>query len=261
MQTDLQRVPTYPDLAGKVAVVTGSTHGIGAATARALTANGARVVVNGRDRDAVEAMLGEIRSVSGEAIGVPGDASNLADLERMRRQVERELGPVDILAAFVAGGQARPGAFTDLTEEAWRSSVAGTLDPTFLTLKTFVPGMIERKRGSIITMSSSAARFPTGAPLGYAAAKAGVIMLTRYLANELGRHNIRVNCLAPHTILTDNIRMRMPEQMQREWAAQVPLGRLGMPEDVAYAALFFASDSSAWVTGVTLDVAGGRVSV
>jgi 3-oxoacyl-[acyl-carrier protein] reductase len=121
--------------------------------------------------------------------------------------------------------------------------------------------MIEQKRGSIITMSSSAARFPAGAPLGYAAAKAGVIMLTRYLANELGRHNIRVNCLAPHTILTDNIRMRMPEQMQREWAAQVPLGRLGTPEDVAHAALFFASDSSAWVTGVTLDVAGGRVSV
>jgi 3-oxoacyl-[acyl-carrier protein] reductase len=85
-------------------------------------------------------------------------------------------------------------------------------------------------------------------------------MLTRYLASELGPHHIRVNCLAPHTILTDNIRMRMPEQMQRECAAQVPLGRLGTLEDVAHAALFFASDSSAWITGVTLDVTGGRVS-
>jgi 3-oxoacyl-[acyl-carrier protein] reductase len=121
--------------------------------------------------------------------------------------------------------------------------------------------MIERGRGSIITMASSAARLPVGAPVAYAAAKAGVIMLTRHLATEVGRHGIRVNCLAPHTILTDEIRQRMPDQMQREWAAQVPLGRLGTPEDVAMAALFLASESAAWITGVTLDVAGGRIVI
>ena len=86
-------------------------------------------------------------------------------------------------------------------------------------------------------------------------------MLSRHLSNEVGRHGIRVNCLAPHTILTDDIRKRMPEQMQHEWAAQVPLGRLGTPEDVALAALFLASDSSAWISGVTLDVAGGRIAI
>jgi 3-oxoacyl-[acyl-carrier protein] reductase len=179
----------------------------------------------------------------------------------MRRQVEAELGPVDILSAFVAGGHAGPGSTVELTEEAWASTIDGTLSATFLTIKCFLPGMIERGRGSIITMASSAARLPVGAPVAYAAAKAGVIMLTRHLATEVGRHGIRVNCLAPHTILTEEIRQRMPDQMQREWAAQVPLGRLGTPEDVAMAALFLASESAAWITGVTLDVAGGRIVI
>jgi 3-oxoacyl-[acyl-carrier protein] reductase len=108
-------------------------------------------------------------------------------------------------------------------------------------------------------MASSAARFPTGAPAPYAAAKAGVIMLSRHLASEVGEHGVRVNCLAPHTILTERIRRVMPEDRQRQIEAQSPLGRLGTPEDVGLATLFLASDASAWITGVTLDVAGGGV--
>ncbi len=261
MPPDLTRVPMYPDLTDKVAVVTGGSRGIGAATARLLAANGTRVAVNGRDQATIDNTLGEIRSAGGQAIGVVADCTNLAEIEHMRQQVEAELGPVDILAAFVAGGHAGPGPTAELTEEAWRSTIDGTLGPTFLTIKSFLPGMIERRRGSIITMASSAARLPVGAPAAYAAAKAGVIMLSRHLSNEVGRHGIRVNCLAPHTILTDDIRERMPEQMQLEWAAQVPLGRLGTPEDVALATLFLASDSSAWISGVTLDVAGGRIAI
>ena len=259
MLPELKRMPTYPDLADKVAVVTGSSRGIGAATARLLAANGARVAVNGRDQTAIDHTLAAIRSAGGQAIGVAADCTDLAAIERMRQQVEEQLGPVDILAAFVAGGHAGPGPTVDLTEEAWRSTIDGTLSPTFLTVKSFLPGMIQRGRGSIITMASSAARLPMRAPAAYAAAKAGVIMLSRHLATEVGRHGIRVNCLAPHTILTEDIRERMPEQMQQEWAGQIPLGRLGTPEDVALAALFLASESSAWITGVTLDVAGGRI--
>jgi 3-oxoacyl-[acyl-carrier protein] reductase len=261
MPAELARIPTYPDLADKIAVVTGSSRGIGAATARALAANGARVAVNGRDQPAVDHTLGQIRTAGGQAVGITADCTDFADIERLRRRAEEELGPVDILAAFVAGGQAGPGPTVELTEEAWRSTLDGTLSPTFLTIKSFLPGMIQRGRGSIITMASSAARLPVGAPAAYAAAKAGVIMLTRHLSTEVGRHGIRVNCLAPHTILTEDLRQRMPEPMQREWAAQVPLGRLGTPEDVALAALFLASESSAWITGVTLDVAGGRIVV
>jgi 3-oxoacyl-[acyl-carrier protein] reductase len=120
--------------------------------------------------------------------------------------------------------------------------------------------MIERGGGSIVTMASSAARFPTGAPAPYAAAKAGVIMLSRQVANEVGKHGVRVNCLAPHTVLTERVQRFMPEE-QRQMAAAMPLGRLGTPEDVALATLFLASDSSSWITGVTLDVAGGRTIV
>jgi 3-oxoacyl-[acyl-carrier protein] reductase len=190
---------------------------------------------------------------------VAADCTVFAEIERMRQQIEQELGPVDIVAAFAAAGHAGPGPTVEQSEEAWRSSIEGTLSPTFLTVKSFVPGMIQRGRGAVITMASSGARLPVGAPVAYATAKAGVIMLSRQLAGEVGRYGIRVNCLAPHTILTDDIRKRMPERMQQELASQVPLGRLGTPEDVALAALFLASDSAAWITGVTLDVAGGRI--
>jgi 3-oxoacyl-[acyl-carrier protein] reductase len=259
MLTELQRLPTYPDLANRVALVTGGSRGIGAATARVLAANGVRVAVNGRHQAAIDKTVAEIRAGGGHAAGVAADCTSFADIERMRHHIEQELGPVDVLAAFVAGGHAGPGPSVQLSEEAWRSTIDGTLSPTFLTVRSFLPGMIERGHGSIITMASSAARLALGAPAAYATAKAGVIMLSRHLANEVGRHGIRVNCLAPHTILTDDIRSRMPAQQQREWAAQVPLGRLGTPDDVALAALFLASDSSGWITGVTLDVAGGRV--
>jgi 3-oxoacyl-[acyl-carrier protein] reductase len=108
-------------------------------------------------------------------------------------------------------------------------------------------------------MASSAGRVLTPAPTAYAAAKAGVVMLSRQVAGEVGNHGIRLNCLAPDTILTERTQRFMTEDQQRQWAAQFPLGRMGMPEDVALATLFLASESSSWLTGVTLDVAGGKI--
>jgi 3-oxoacyl-[acyl-carrier protein] reductase len=259
MQTSDNAV-VYPDLAGKVAVVTGGSGAIGAATCRLLAANGARVVVNGRDQAKIDAVVDAIRATGGEAIGVTGDCTDLAAVKRLRQQVEQDLGPAEVLASFVGGGRARPGPVADVPVEDWRSTVDGTLTATFLTLKSFLPGMIERGRGAIVTMASSAARLPgLGAPAPYVAAKAGVVMLTRQVATEVGRHGVRVNCLAPHTILTEQIQQQAPEEWREKMAAAVPLGRLGTPEDVALAALFLASDSAAWLTGVTLDVAGGYV--
>jgi 3-oxoacyl-[acyl-carrier protein] reductase len=252
--------PIYPDLAGKVAVVTGGSGGIGAATCRLLAANGARVAVNGRDQARIQAVVDAIHADGGEAIGVTGDCTDLAAVERMRHQVEQDLGPAEVLAALVGGGHARPGPIADVAEEDWRSTVDGSLTATFLTLKSFLPGMTQRGRGAIVTMASSAARLPgLGAPAPYVAAKAGVIMLTRQVASDVGRHGVRVNCLAPHTILTEQIQRLAPEEWQEKMAAAIPLGRLGTPEDVALAAVFLASDSSAWITGITLDVAGGYV--
>jgi 3-oxoacyl-[acyl-carrier protein] reductase len=259
MQVD-DKVPIYPDLAGKVAVVTGGSAGIGAATCRLLAANGARVAVNGRDRTRLQAMVDAIREDGGQAIGVDGDCTGPAGVQRLHQVAEQELGPAEVLAAFVSGGRARPGPVAEVPEEDWRSTLDGSLTATFLTLKTFLPGMIERGRGAIVTMASSAARLPgLGAPAPYMAAKAGVVALTRQVASEAGPHGVRANCLAPHTILTEQIKRVAPQEWREQMAAAVPLRRLGTPEDVALAAVFLASDSAAWLTGVTLDVAGGFV--
>jgi len=252
-------VTTYPDLADKVAVVTGGSGGIGTATSRLLAANGCKVAVNGRDKAAIDAVVAKIQDQGGQAIGVAADVTHFAAIEGMRERVESELGPTDLLFAFAGGGIARPGPTAGMSEEEWRSTIDGNLTATFLTIRGFLPGMIERGCGSVVTMASSAARLPTGAPAPYAAAKAGVIMFSRHLANEVGDNGVRVNCLAPHTILTERIRRVMPEDRQRQIEAEIPMGRLGTPEDVGLAALFLASDASSWITGVTLDVSGGGI--
>ncbi len=250
---------TYPDLTGKVAVVTGGSGGIGAATCRLLAANGMKVAVNGRDEAKIGAVVGGIQADVGQAIGVAADVTDFAAIQRMRARVEQELGPVEVLAAFAASGGPPPGPTAQITEQEWRSAIDGNLTSTFLTLKSFLPAMIERRSGSIVTMASSAGRVPTPAPTAYAAAKAGVVMLSRQVASEVGEHGVRINCLAPDSILTERTQRFMSEYQRRQWAASFPLGQMGTPVDVGLATLFLASESSSWLTGVTLDVAGGKI--
>lgn len=255
----LPSIPTYPDLAGKVAVVTGGSKGIGAATCRLLGHQGAMVTVVGRDRPAIDRVVGDIRSSGGKGLGVVADCRDVNALEQMRKTVEREFGPADVLVAYAGGF----GAYTPahLIEEAeWHSIVDSNLTATFLTAKCFLPGMIERRRGSIITMASNSARFlDILTTASYAAAKAGIMVFSRHVAKEVGQHGIRVNCVAPATVLSERVGRIMSEARLQEVAAMAPLGRIGTPDDVALATLFLASDSSSWLTGVTLDVAGGRI--
>jgi 3-oxoacyl-[acyl-carrier protein] reductase len=254
--------PRYPDLAGKVAVVTGGSGGIGAATCRLLAANGAQVVVNARNEAAIDEVVRSITAADGQAIGVSAECTDFGALERMRQRVEDELAPVDVLAAFVGGGGARPAPTAQTTEHDWRSFLDGTLTATFLTVKCFLPGMIERRRGAIVTMASTAGRVPLAGPsAAYAAAKAGVIMHTRYLATEAGRYGVRVNCVSPGTIVTGRLQGVLSEERRQQMVAMTALGRLGTPDDVARAALFLVSDSAAWITGATLDVNGGAVMI
>ena len=256
-------IPTYPDLAGKVAVITGSSQGIGAATCRLLAANGAKVVVNGRDQAALQGTVEQIRGGSGQAIAVAADVTELAGLERLREETERAYGPADVLGAFVGGGGPLPGPTAQITEQEWDASIRVNLDVTFLAVKCFLPWMIERGRGAIVTMASTAARLasgdPIGAPTGYAVGKAGVVRLTQEVAKEVARHGVRVNCVSPSTILTERLQARIPADRRAKMTAMHPLGRLGTPEDVACAVLFLASDCASWITGITLDVAGGQV--
>jgi 3-oxoacyl-[acyl-carrier protein] reductase len=249
-------------LKDKVVLVTGSSRGIGAAIATHFADHGAKVVVHGRDAAAASAVATRIEQAGGHAMPVVADVTSFADLETMRRRIEDELGPVDVLVANAGGNQVRPGPVEQVSEEGWRATVDGNLTATFLTIKSFLPGMKERKAGNIITVSSAAARRPDArSPVPYAAAKAGIQILTQDLAAQAGPFGVRVNCLAPETILTERNQQQIPETLQEELAGMHPLRRLGTPEDVARAALYLASDEAAWVTGVVLDVAGGAVMV
>ncbi len=253
-----QALPTYPDLAGKVAIVTGGSGGIGTATCLALAANGVRVAVNGRRSAPVDAVVDAVVRAGGTAIAAPGDCTDPGTTSALVEQVERELGPLDVLCAFAGIGRT-PQPVATIDPDEWRQDVEGNLTATFLAVRNALPGMIERGRGAIITMASGAGRLAGGAPIAYAAAKAGVVNFTQQAAHELGRHGIRVNCIAPATVLTDAMAEFIPEERQRQLVAAYPLGRLGRPGDVAAATLFLASEASSWITGVTLDVAGGQI--
>src|SRR5215469_407831 len=249
-------------LSGKVALVTGASRGIGASTARLLAQHGAKVAVQGRDTAALAAVHGEIERSGGAAIQVVADVTKFAEVEAMRKQVELELGPIDVLVANAGGSFTMPGPLEETSEEGWHASVNGNLTATFLTLKSILPGMKQRKSGAIVTISSAAARKPhPQAPIPYSAAKAGIQMLTQDVAAQTGPYGIRVNCIAPETILTERNRQRIPEAQQKAMVEWHPIQRLGTPEDVAQAVLFLVSDKSGWITGVVLDVAGGAVMV
>jgi 3-oxoacyl-[acyl-carrier protein] reductase len=215
--------------------------------------------VVGRDSQAIKSVVEDIESRSSEAIGVTADCTDVAALDNLCATAERELGPVDVLAAF-AGFDTGPAPVEQVTEEAWRSVLDGNLTATFLTINAFLPGMIKRERGSIITMSSAAGRLPGWSSVAYAAAKAGILMLTRRIALDVGKYNIRVNALAPSAILTERQEQRIPPEVREQVIKQqFVIGRWGLPSDCANAALFLASDASSWITGQTTDITGGKI--
>jgi len=249
-------------LSGKVALVTGSSRGIGAAIARLFARQGAKVALHGRDTAALSGVAVEIESSGGAAIQVVADVTKFADIEAMRRQVEQDFGPIDILVANAGGSFTMPGPLEETREEGWHASVEGNLTATFLTLKSILPGMKQRKSGNIITISSAAGRRPhPQAPIPYSAAKAGIQILTQNVAAQAGPFGIRANCIAPETILTERNLQRIPDAQQKSLVEVHPIRRLGTPEDVARAALYLASEEAAWVTGVVLDIAGGAIMV
>jgi 3-oxoacyl-[acyl-carrier protein] reductase len=252
-------VPMFADLQGKIAIVTGGSGGIGAETCLALARNGVKVAVNGRDEAAIQATVQAIRAIDGEAVAARADCARLASLEEMRERVHAELGVPDFVVAFAGGGSERPMPFALISEADWRSSIDNNLTATFFTLKCFLPAMIARGSGSVVSMASAGGRIASGAPAGYGAAKAAVIMLTRHLAHEVGKHGIRANCISPSAVLTARTRQAIPYEQQQQMRAAFPLGRLGHPRDIAAATLFLLSSASSWITGATLDVAGGRI--
>jgi 3-oxoacyl-[acyl-carrier protein] reductase len=250
------------DLQGNVVLVTGSSRGIGAAIARRFAQHGARVVVHGRDVEAMSAVRTDIERSGGQAMQVAADVTSFAEIEDMRGQIEREFGPIDVLVANAGGNPVMPAPLEDISEEGWRATVDVNLTATFLTIKSVLPGMKERRAGCIVTISSAAGRRPhPGSPIPYAAAKAAIELLTKDVAAQAGPYGIRANCIAPETILTEENVRRIPEATKAMLVDQHPLRRLGTPADVAGAAVFLASADAAWITGIVVDVAGGAVMV
>ncbi len=245
-------------LKDKVAWVTGSSRGIGAAIARLFAQHGAKVAIHGRDEGALSAIRSEIENKGCRVLDIVGDVTRFGEIEAMRHRIEAELGPIQILVANAGGTHTPPGPLEDTREEGWRASVEGNLTATFLTLKSVLPGMKQRRTGNIITISSAAGHRPhPQSPIPYSAAKAGIEIMTKDLAAQVGPYNIRVNCIAPETILTERNDQRIPDAVKRSLAEAHPMQRLGAPEDVAHAALFLASQDAGWITGVVIDVAGG----
>jgi 3-oxoacyl-[acyl-carrier protein] reductase len=249
----------HNELAGRTAVVTGGSRGIGAGIAVALAGYGARVVINGRDQAALLAVADAITGAGGKAHTVVADMTDEASVQALREQAERVYGPVSLLAAC-AGGGGDPKPLMEESVERWRNTVEVNLTSAFLALRTFLPPMLESGRGAIVTIASTAGRQLSGASAPYAAAKAGLLMLTRQAAAEAAPRGVRINAIAPSAIVTDRL-AAVPAAVRARMADGFPLRRLGEVGDVVQAALFLMTDRSSWITGVTLDVAGGKVMI
>ena len=247
-------------LSDRVALVTGGSRGIGRAIALELAREGAHVAVNFRKQaDAAADTVRAITDVGRRAVAIQADVSDWTACARMVAEAETALGPLDIVVAN-GGIASRPGNIVDLPVDEWHRVMNTDLHGCFYTVKAAVGGMIARKRGVILTLSSVGADrcAPGGAP--YYTAKAGVNALTRTLANEVAAHGVRVNAIAPGVVLSD-----MGERMVRAVGPQlvtgIPLGRAGQPEEIGKLAAFLASDDAAWITGKIYRIDGGVVGI
>ena len=249
----------YPDLQGKAVLVTGASTGIGAQTARCFAAHGARVAVHYRaSRAEADEVAREIRDRGGEALTVAGDVAVKADVARVVRAVVERFGTIDVLVNN-AGSPIVRSTIEDLAEEAWDRALAVNLKSVFLMSQAVIPHL-PRQRGRIVNVSSMVAR--TGeSSAHYAAAKGGVNALTRALARELAARGIAVNAVAPGLIDTP-VHGKFSEDVAaifQRVLPRIPLGRVGLPADVAGWIVFLASEQAAFVTGQVIEVDGGQL--
>jgi 3-oxoacyl-[acyl-carrier protein] reductase len=244
-------------LAGKVALVTGSGRNIGRATALELARLGADVVVNSRvNRKEAESVAEEARALGVKAIVLLADVGDQAQVERMVEQAISEFGHIDILVNNVGLRRATP--FTRMTTQEWREVLAVNLDGPFYCCKAVVPGMIASGGGRIINVSGLNAFKGRADWAHVCASKMGALGLTRALAVELAPYGILVNHIVPGAFDTIRERDEQPSVTQR--AAGIPLGRLGLPEEVARVCAFLASDDASYITGQTIHVNGGALA-
>ncbi len=247
---------------GKVAIVTGGSKGLGKVIAKQLAQEGASVVINGRDMDALKEAAQEIRQEGGRITAIQTDVSNSGDVKAMIDKVLEDYSRVDILINNAAVF-AESVLIQDLGEEEWDRIMTTNLKGVFLCAKAVIKQMIKQKSGKIVNMTSFTGKtgrvvystFGNPTKAHYCASKAGIISLTKSLAYELAPHNINVNGVAAGSVAPEGT----PEEKKEMIIPLVPLGRMGTSEDVSAVTLFLASDESSFITGHIVDVNGGTL--
>jgi 3-oxoacyl-[acyl-carrier protein] reductase len=247
------RVPVTIDLTGRVAFVTGSTRGIGHAIARAMHGAGAKVAIVGRDGERARAVAAELGE---RTTGVSCDVAIAEQVEAALATAESALGPIDVLVNNA--GLTRDNLLLRLTDADWDAVLDANLKGAFHTTRAVIKGMMKRRSGRIINVTSIVGLVGNKGQANYAASKAGLVGFTKSVAKEYAGRGILANCIAPGYIETD-MTSGLPDAAKATLLQGIALGRLGRPEDVAGAALFLASDLAAYVTGQVLVVDGGLV--
>ena len=243
------------DLTGKTALVTGASGGIGGAIARALHRQGATVAISGTKREALDGLAAEL---DGRTHVLPCNLADKADVEKLVPAAEAAMGRLDILVNNA--GITRDGLFMRLKDEDWDEVIAVDLTAGFRLARAAVRGMMRRRDGRIIGITSVVGVTGNAGQGNYAAAKAGMIGMTKSLAQEVASRGVTVNCIAPGLIETA-MTSRLADKQRETILVRVPLGRLGSAADIAAAAVFLASPEGAYVTGQTIHVNGGMAMV
>ncbi len=235
-----------------VVILTGATGGIGVTIARMLSASGARVAVTDLKPEQVETLADELG-----CLGVAADVANGASFAAFHERVDRELGPVDGIVN--CAGLWAPLPFPEIDEDAWEATIAGNLTTAFVACRTVLPGMVERGKGSVVNFASTAGEYGSVSPAAhYAAAKGGVIAMTKSLAREVSAHGVRVNAVSPGPTDTIALGAATPEQ-KATVGARTLFNRLGRPYEIAGACVFLLSPLSSFMTGTVVQVNGGSL--
>ncbi len=243
-------------LQDKVAIVTGSSRGIGASVARFLAASGARVTVNyTKNKERGEKVVSEIQQAGGKAILVQADVTVLEQVQAMVTRTEKELGPVDILVNN-ANMSFPVMPFVQFPWEGFEQKLLHEMKAAFFCCQSVVPGMIERKGGCIVNVSSGLSRVPGIGFVAHTSAKSALDAFSKALALELGPHGIRVNVVAPGLTRTDAT-AHQPQEVKDAVAEHTPMKRIAEADDIAGAVLFYCADWARFVTGTYLPVSGG----